>query len=271
MLYRTWLVVAFSFSGFMACCQAGDFAPFAGTQPVAVLVQENPWADVMGAETPRIAVYENGDVIYSRQAPGQKQEVYFYAKLDFSALSDLEDRLRPVVAMPGLKLSYSLTGATDQASALLYLRVDQQEIVTSVYGLNAENAGRATPEPGGDPLPAQLRQLYQYLFAVDFTESRSWHPAYVETMIWPYEDAPAECLHWPATWPGLNSDRVLKRAQGWSIFLDGSRQEDLKKFLDGAPEGGAVEIGGKKWSVAWRPAFPSEPVWRKAFSSLTDH
>jgi len=225
----------------------------------------------MGAETPRIAIYENGDVIYSRQVSKQKREVYFYAKLDFKALSDIADHLLPVVEGQEVKSSYSVTNATDQGSALLYLRVDNKEVVTSVYGLNPENIDHGTQEPGGDLIPVRLRQLYHYLFTVDFTESRTWHPAYVEAMLWPYDHAQDQSLHWPKTWPDLSFDRALKRTRGFSIFLDGSMEADLKKFLAGAPEGGAVEIDGKTWSMAWRPTFPSEPIWRKAFARLDNH
>jgi hypothetical protein len=36
-------------------------------------------------------------------------------------------------------------------------------------------------------------------------------------------------------------------------------------FLKTQKEKGAVEIDGKKWVVSYRFAFPSEPVWLKAF------
>ena len=120
-------------------------------------------------------------------------------------------------------------------------------------------------------LPDQLCQLYHYLLTVDFTETRLWKPAYVEAMIWPLDDAPDGLIQWPKTWPDLNSDRAVQRKSGYSIFLDGSMRDELKDFLAGEKEKGAVEIDGRKWTVASRPVFPSEPVWRKAFSKIEDN
>jgi hypothetical protein len=48
-------------------------------------------------------------------------------------------------------------------------------------------------------------------------------------------------------------------------------RDDLKQFLAAAKAKTAVEIDDRKWSVASRPVFPSEPVWRKAFSGLEDN
>ena len=78
MTYWTWLP---AFLCLAALCSAKDIEPFAGPKPIAVMLQENPWAAVMGAETPRIAIYENGDVIYSRDSTPQKPGTYFYAEL----------------------------------------------------------------------------------------------------------------------------------------------------------------------------------------------
>lgn len=268
MLYRHGLILLF-FSLMMPCI-AGDFEPFAGPAPMAVLIQENPSTDVIGAETPRIAIYDNGDVVYARTFPKQG-DVYFYAKLSFEALASLRDRLRNVTEMGGLKTAYSLTKVADQSRALFYLHVGNQIVATSVYGLNPDGLRHETTEAGGDQIPASLRQLYRYLSLLDFPGSRPWRPTYVEAMLFPYvldDNPPGVTLNWPATWPDLNSNRVIKRNQGYSIFLDGSKQEDLKKFLAFEGDKGAVVINQQKWSVSWRPVFPSEPEWRKALSPL---
>jgi len=263
MTYWTSLLALISFT---TVCSAKDFEPFEGFKPVAVLVQEYTGAAVMGAETPRVAIYENGGVIYFRGDSAHNQGAYFYAELGFPALSTVISQLKTVTDLKGLKSSYSVTNGTDQGRALFYLRADNAEVVTSVYGLRPQD--KDTKELPAGRIPNELRQLYHYLVTADFTESRPWRPAYVEAMIWPLDDAFDGLIHWPKTWPDLNSDRAIKRKNGFSIFLDGSMRDDLKNFLAGEKEKGAVEIDGRKWTVASRPVFPSEPVWRKAFSRI---
>jgi hypothetical protein len=257
------------FLGFTAACSASDFQPFAGPQPVVVMLQENPWASVMGAETPRIAIYENGTVIYTRSA---KQETYFTAEMNFNALSDVMDHVKPVVDLKGLKPTYSLPDGSNQGATLFYLRVDNKVVVTSVYGLHPEDDRDGFRVRTLGKLPDELRELYHYLLTVEFTESRPWHSVYEEAMIWPFDGTPDKVLTWPKPWPGLDSDRTIKRKNGgFSIFLDGSQRDELKTFLSGEKEKDAVEISGREWTAASRSVFPSEPVWRKAFSSIEDN
>jgi len=266
MSFRTFFL---AFLSLTAVCSAKDFEPFAGPQPMAVLLQEKPWAPIMGAETPRIVIYSNGDIIYSRGS-GDDQ-VYFYAEMSYPVLARVTDHLTPLTNVTNLKPRYSVTGATDQGAALFYLHVNGKEVVTSVYGLRPEDDNGGPKARSLSKLPPELRELYHYLLTVDFSESRPWHSAYAEAMIFPVEDTSGGVLHWPKAWPDLKSDRVIKRKEGYSIFLDGSMHDELKSFLSNEKKDGAVEIDGRNWSVASRSVFPSEPVWRKAFSSLEDN
>jgi hypothetical protein len=84
-------------------------------------------------------------------------------------------------------------------------------------------------------------------------------------MIWAYDYAPDVSIHWPKDWPGIDSPSTLKRRDAYSIFLPGAEIPRLRDFLKTQKEKGAVEIGGKKWAVSVRNAFPSEPTWSKAF------
>ncbi len=257
---QTWLILCLL--SLLLPVRAGKVEPFAGPRPMAVLVQENPWASVVGAETPRIVVYENGDVIYTRDMPEEKKEFHFLARLDMNAMSAVKDHLRTVTNLSNLQRTYQLSESTGLGSSLFYLNVDNREVVVSVYGLH----------PGGDAtyvqtgrIPDPLRQLYNYLWTLQFAEARPWHSSYIETMIWPNDTSTEPAIVWPKDWPGLASDRALPRGDGYSIFLDGNRLGALKKFLATQKSKSAVEIDGRKWSLTWTPVFPSEPVWRKAF------
>ena len=110
--------------------------------------------------------------------------------------------------------------------------------------------------------PAALADAHKIFCALDFPESKEWVPKYVEVMLWDYSYAPQPSIQWPKKWPGLESPRAMKRGDAWSIFLDGTEIPALRAFVHERQEKGAVELGGKKWAIAFRYTFPSEPMWR---------
>ena len=250
---------------------AAEFNPFDGPKPIAVLIQTDPWAMVMGADTPRVAVYEDGAVIFLKQSG--KSANYHRKDLSVAELADFKKRLIPTEHLKDFKCSYNLLPyVTDQPEALFYLRDGDHALATRVYGLKVAGTKLSahTVLPGKqkpDALPDELVELHKFLCAVDYSDSQEWTPRYLEVMIWPYKYAPEVSIDWPKDWPGLDSKRSFRRGDSYSIFLDGSVLPELQKFLRSQKEKGAVEIGGKKWAVSFRSVFPSEPLWRKAFSA----
>jgi hypothetical protein len=249
---------------------AAEFHPFDGPKPVAVLIQTDPWAMVIGADSPRVAVYEDRVVIFFRKS--KEGGTYHYRKLSEAEFSDIEKHLAPVVGLKELKHFYSLRpNVTDQPEAIFYAR----ELVTRVYGLKAPGTklGDSYVRSDGrkpDDVPDELRELHNYLCSRDYRDSKEWSPKYVEVMIWPYEYAPDASIVWPKEWPALNSDRARKRGDSYSIFLDGTVLPRLQRFLQTRKEKGAVEIRGKKWAVSFRAVFPSEPIWKKSFEGAKE-
>ena len=250
---------------------AAEFEPFAGPKPLVVLIQSDPWAMVIGADTPRVVVYDDGTLIFLKQSGDSAS--YHQKNLSATELSDLRKRLVPTLELKDLKRSYNLVPrVTDQPESLFYIRDGQRELTTRVYGLKA--AGTKLPaftelenKRQPDPVPEQLLELHKFLSTLDYSDDKEWAPRYLEVMIWPYEYAPGALITWPKDWPGLESERSFKRKESYSIFLDGSQLPELREFLRTRKENGAVEIGGKKWAVSFRAVFPSEPVWRNAFKS----
>jgi len=53
---------------------AAEFSPFDGSKPIAVLIQADPWAMVMGGDNPRVAVYEDGTVFFLK-SPGRAPSI----------------------------------------------------------------------------------------------------------------------------------------------------------------------------------------------------
>jgi hypothetical protein len=261
------LVVAFCLT---SVCAAAEFDPFEGPRPLAIFIQSNPWAMVIGSDTPRVAIYENGDVIFAKKV--NDRLAYHQVTLDKDQLEKVREHLKPVLALKDLKPGYNIRpNATDQPQAMFYLRDGDREVATSVYGLMA--AGTELPGftefPGGPKPtipPDALLKLHKWLCELDYPNSKEWTPKYVEVMLWDYSYAPGASIQWPKDWPALKSDRAIKRGDSYSIFLDGSLLPKLREFLaTQAKEKGAVEIDGKKMAASYRFTFPGERGWRKAF------
>jgi hypothetical protein len=248
---------------------SAEFDPFEGPKPLAVFIQTDPWAMVIDSDTPRVAVYEDGTVIFWKES--SRNGNYRRKQLSPVELSEFKKQLAPVTTLKDLKQFYSLRPhVTDQPEARFYVGEGERQLVTTVYGLRATDTNssaqnRFPDKSKPDDVPGQLLQLHRFLCSIDYRDSDEWTPRFVEVMIWPYEYAPDASIIWPKDWPDLNSNRAIKREDSYSIFLDGTMLPELQKFLKTRKVKGAVKIGGKKWAISCRPVFPSEPTWRKAF------
>src|SRR5262245_12832824 len=239
--------------------EGGRFDPYAGPRPVLVWIRTDPWAMVLGSDTPTLSLYEDGAVTCVVRA-SDKSATHLQRRL---APKDLDETLRTIRALgpfSSLKHQYDLApGVTDLPTTRFYLDLGAgPPIVTEVYGLGVVR-------PGEDRLPASLSALQKYL-ATTPCEGTPWVPQYVEVMLWPYEYAPEESIHWPSDWPGLDSPRAVRRGDLYSIYLPGTSLDRLQDFLQTRRQKGAVAVGGKKWAASYRYVFPSEPVWAEAFS-----
>ena len=246
----------------LATPAAAKFEPWAGPKPIAVFTEFNPWLMVIGSDTPRVAIYENGDVIFAKKIG--ESYAYHFVKLSPAQLQELEARWQSVLAVVPPKDGYDISYATDQPTASFYLRHGEQTFRAGVYGWSCRGGVHAPAnnlKPEQTP-PAALAEAHKTFCALDFPESKEWIPKYVEVMLWDYSYAPDPSIAWPKKWPGLESPRAMKRGDAWSIFLDGSELPALRAFVNERREKGAVELGGKKWSIAYRYTFPSEPMWR---------
>jgi hypothetical protein len=240
---------------------AVKFDPFAGPKPIAVFTEINPWLMVIGSDTPRVAVYENGDVIFTKKIGDAY--AYHYKKLAPPELSVLERRWQAMLTLTPPKDGYEISYATDQATAVFYLRQGDKTFATRVYGLDCRGTVPVASnlKPDAKP-PAALYDVHRTLCVLDFSDSQPWVPKYIEVMFWDYSYAPNQSVAWPKTWAGFDSERAIKRGEAYSIFLDGTQLPALRSFLKTQREKGAVELAGKKWAVDFRYTFPSEPMWR---------
>lgn len=254
--------------------RAAEFDPFEGPKPLLVFIQTDPWAMVIGADTPRVAVYESGEVVFTKKAAGWV--TYHHITLGKEELDQVRARLKPVLAVKDLKPQYDVRpNATDQPEAQFYLRDGDREVATSVYGLKSADTklpGSTEFPNGPKPTvpPEELLKLHEWLVGLDYADSKPWTPKYVEVILWDYAHARDESIAWPKEWPALDSDRTIKRGESYSIFLDGDLVQKVVAFLATRKARGAVEIEGKKMSAAFRYTFPGERTWRKALAAAAD-
>ena len=153
---------------------------------------------------------------------------------------------------------------TDQPEISFYVRDGKREVTTRVYGLT-----RATPTEGAptNNVPQPLLVLHKYLDSLDCPDSKPWTQAYVEVLLWPYQYVSNNAIQWPQDWPALDSAHALKRGTSYSIFFNGDALANLQHFEEIRKGSGGIELGGKKWDMAFRRVLPSQPVWLKALQA----
>jgi hypothetical protein len=217
-------------------------------RPVLVLMATDPWAMVLGSDSPRFVLYGNGLAIY------RTKEGYRQILLDGKRAADLRKAVN-VGALACLNTHYSIAEMTDQPSELLFFGRGGRLSNISVYG--------SIPDRGVQTdLPLPLVAAYERLAAFNDAKARPWMPDYIEVMVWPYEYAPETSIIWPSKWPGLNDPSTVKRHDGYSLYVPSKDFAELLAFLRTEPAKGAVEIGGKKWAVSFRFPFPQEASWQ---------
>jgi hypothetical protein len=225
-------------------------------KPSFVLVEYNPWAMVIGADSPTFALYDDGTVIYWKSVGrGGK---YLSAKLTGQEVSELLKKINPQ-AIEVLNNHYEpAAGITDQPTYLMAAqRPDGSYKGVSIYGsLRSDGLFLRAKR-----VPQALIDAFQSVSAYDNSNARDWLPDFIEVMIWPYEYAPDENLAWPKEWPNLSDSKTVKRGDSYSLFIEKSHYGDLSTFLSKRREKQAVQIEGRKWAISIRFPFPNESVW----------
>lgn len=201
---------------------------------------------VVGSDSPRLALYEDGLVIYRTDSDFKS------VKLSKHEVDQLQTSL-DIDALACVVGHYEAADGTDQATETIFIGRGDKLASISVYGA-----------PIGPKVPKAMTAAYQKLVKFDHPSARTWLPDKVEVIVWPYNYAPEASIIWPQEWPGLHSADTVKRGNGFSIYLPAADYPRLVEFLKGRNEKGAVEIGGKKWAADVRFPFPREEMWMNA-------
>jgi hypothetical protein len=236
--------------------QVTSVQPGEAAEPLLVLVEANPWALVLGSDSPKLALYDDGVVIY------QKDGAYLAARLDTDDVQNFMDALQ-LEALTELAGNYSISELTDQPTTEIFLWADGQYKRIWIYGsLNSEAPDLGPTRLAGlSQLPPQVAASYRRMSSFDRPDAVAWAPEAIEVMISPYEHAPDESIIWPSRWPGLDHPGTRQRGNGLSLFIPASEDAALRAFLQEQRELGAVLIDGRKWAVSTRFPFPKEDRW----------
>ncbi|HEY0376791.1 MAG TPA: hypothetical protein VGC87_07530 [Pyrinomonadaceae bacterium] len=231
----------------------------AGRRPVVLVYEINPWAQVLGSDSPSFALYEDGLVIFARP---RAEGGYEYA----SATLDAGERDSLVRSMPAtqffeLEARYETTLATDQPTTLITLWDEGRAKSVSVYG-----GLKRTDNDRKEGAPAAFVEIYEKLKGFQPAHAARWLPAKVELMIWPFENA-GGALPWPKNWPDTRHPETRRRGASddqinYSIYLTPAQYEALKKSVKDK-SADALLINGRKWAFSFRFPFPGEDSWRK--------
>lgn len=216
--------------------------------PIVVLLERDPWAMVVGSDSPKFALYEDGMIIqrtdtgYSKARLTEAELTQFLEQLELDAIHRFYGR-------------YVTSDWTDQPEQALLVYRGEKPTFVSVYGSLNEPEVRAK-------VPREIVTAYDRLSAFSHSRSEAWFPEYVEVMIWPYEYAPGPSIHWPEGWPGLSDPKTERRGEdSFSIFIPSAQLAELRSFLKRRSDKGAIEIDGRKWAASTRFPFPHESLW----------
>lgn len=217
-----------------------------GPFPEIVLLERDPWVEVLGSESPRFALYSDGQVIYRTEGGFRS------VRLSEAEVRSIKNSLWAANS-PTYSGQYQVAEATDQpdSSLLIY---GNPSVFLSVYG-------SLDDEQVTSRLPLPVAKAFDTVRTFESARSEPWMPAQIEVMIWPYEYAPEASIQWNEQWPDLSAPSTIKRGESYSLFLPSNEFAALKSFLAGRKPKGAVEINSHKWSASYRIPFPKERLW----------
>ena len=236
--------------------------------PAAILIEQDPWAMVIGADLPLVEVYADGTVLRV-DATNTRDRGYLISQLAPREMRRLRDSIGPTEEFLALRDFYdSSPNVTDQPTTQLILSAGEMDKSVSVYGyaLGTVDTPAYTVLPSGekgDEVPREFDRVARLLAALAPLHELPWKPRYIEVMLWPYDHSPVSPVDWPADWPSAESPLTFARGNSYSITLPGSDLARLREYVQRRGEKQAVLWNGRKWSIAYRLVMPGSALAAK--------
>ena len=226
-------------------------------KPHIILVERNPWAMVIGSDSPTFALYDDGFTIFYDKKEGYKSVVL--SKKEIKSFKVKKSFYK-------LKEYYEVIGATDQPDNIICVWNKGQRKMVDVYGFIRPGERNKEFEEEiqhfRNNVPTEFLSLYDKIIKFNHIKSQKWLPERIEVMFWPYEHSPEEPYIWPENWPNIETVGTKKRHKdSYSIYLNSSYYNDLLKILKERKRKQAILMNGRKWAISYRFPFPNEELW----------
>lgn len=224
-------------------------------RPLLILIESNPWEDVVGSSTPSFALYDSGLLILlERVVKGEPRHVFTF--LDQVDQTKFLNSL-PIEAFNQLESHYEVSTSTDQPTHTIWLFWQGRNKKVTVYGdLRLDESVRMNT-------PQAFLTLFQRLTSYKTKSAKPWYPEKIEVLIWPYPNAPDPSIPWPDKWPDIDHSDTQTKGDVYSLFLSSRYWREFRSFLAGLKNRQAVLINGRKWAISYRFPFPGEGMWEK--------
>jgi hypothetical protein len=237
-------------------------------KPVLMVMERDPWALVIGSDSPKFVLYDNGMLIYLRDPPNFDEPFVTRRVANWASFQ------KELVSFDLSKASnhYELSAATDQISTIIWTpgktvgiygdwrkpRVSRRESNTEMKAISERE------KKMWESLPSEIRQTLLRIEEQRTVKGSNWLPEKIEVMFWPYDYAPDESILWPEDWPGLYAkDTRMRKKDSFSVYLPSEKLTELRRFFRTRKEKGAVLIDGRKMADELRFPFPGEEAWMK--------
>ncbi len=238
----------------------------ANPAPVLVVRERDPWRMVIGSDSAKFAIYDDGSVIYATAKPTTERP-FSRRKID-----DPTKLAQTLLGFDPAKLGaeYELSSATDQITTTIWTPEKKIEIYGN-WRKPCILSSRDNPDMKAideherkmwEALPKEVRGFLARIEKEREKQGDAWLPESIEVMLWPYEYAPDASIVWPAGWADLKSRTTRKRGEdSYSVFLPSISYPELRKFISTCREKGAILINDKKMAISFRFPFPDELKW----------
>ena len=219
------------------------------TQPLVLLTEYNPWAMVIGSDSPTFALYANGMVIY--WAGERRTGRYLIVTLAPSEVSELFKSAHLNEAKD-FGSCYSIEDGTDAPTNVLVVKTETGYKAIDVYGVirHSDNIPPAR-------MPSDLQEAFRVLLAFQSSNAHEWKPPYLEVMMWPFSYAKSSAP-WPNIFPGVADKNTRRTSRGITLFLPFSQLDQYRDFVSKLKPTQAVSLDGKKWAISQRIPLPHE-------------
>src|SRR5438105_4353566 len=172
-------------------------------EPVAVLIEHDPWAMVIGADTPRAEVFRDGTVLRLDVGDRSRPPQLLVSQLTATERDHLLNVIGPSWTFWRMRDEYNLApNVTDMITTELIVSDGNRLKRIQVYGYAPEEwhppAYTILPRnKTADSLPSEVDRICKVLATLKPHHEVPWEPRYIEVMMWPYDHSREQPLPGP--------------------------------------------------------------------------